>query len=87
MFPYRKALGLRIAPQENLNHCNVVLRHRPAAVRPKSGEVGGRGWLGVSEGWPGDVLGSIRGFSRGGDAAGEPAQQSRGLAAAAAWFL
>jgi hypothetical protein len=43
MFPYRKALGLRIAPQENLNPCNVVLWHRPEAVWPKSGEAGGRG--------------------------------------------
>jgi hypothetical protein len=59
MIPYRKALGLRISPQEDLNPCNVVLRHRPAAVRPKSGEAGGRGWLGVGEGWHGDVLGSI----------------------------
>jgi hypothetical protein len=44
--PYRKALGLRIYPQENLNSRNVVLRRRPAAVRPNSGEAGGRGWPG-----------------------------------------
>jgi hypothetical protein len=36
--PYRKALGLRIAPQEDLIPRNVVLGHRPAAVRWNSSE-------------------------------------------------
>jgi hypothetical protein len=77
--PYRKALGLWIYPQENLNPRNVVLRRRPAAVRPNSGEAGGRGWLGVGEGWPGGAWARFEGSVEGEELSASP------LGGAAVW--
>jgi hypothetical protein len=63
LIPYRKALGLQIAPQEGFVPSNVTLGHRPAVVRPNSGEPAagtGRaraeGGPGVSYAWFGDLV-------------------------------
>jgi hypothetical protein len=68
---------LRLGPQEELGLCNVVPEHRPAAVRPNSGEPAagiGRAWAGndqrgpLARFWPKfGVVGAPAGSHGGGD--------------------
>jgi hypothetical protein len=53
LIPYRKALGLQIAPQEDLVPRNVTLGHRPAAVQPNSGKPAAETDRARAEGGPG----------------------------------
>jgi hypothetical protein len=85
MLPYKKALGLRIAPQEEFAPCNRV---PGGAAGGNSGEIPARGRrspAGESRGviWGLLRFGSWLDWGRG--AAGEPARRSCGLAVAVSW--